>query len=229
MNRASDAVQRRFAAAALIALPMTIVLLFLMTRLILPTDQDRIVTRMIQNIELHRAAPPPLPAQIQVFDLPRPVDVKPPPIDEIVVKEVSTQVENQDDVEEDSPIEDAPAHVVDWWAEARKITQESGEEEFKRWMLEQGYVRYVSIMQGPLPITNSVRGTLPPSQEDATGYLNSFGDMEIKISENCVMQTQVSARLDMSDFARQLPMRVTCKTPGKIRYSFDRDDRDDRS
>ena len=89
-------------------------------------------------------------------------------------------------------------------------------------MLEQGYERYVSIMQGPIPITNSVRGTLPPSQEDATGYLNSYGDLEFKISENCVMQTQVSARFDTSDFGRNLPMRVTCKGAAKKKYSFDR-------
>ena len=88
-----------------------------------------------------------------------------------------------------SEAREGPEHVIDWWAEARKLTQESSEDEFKRWMLEQGYVRYVSIMQGPLPINNSVRGTLPPSQEEKTGYLNSYGDLEFKISENCVMQT----------------------------------------
>jgi len=222
MNRTRNAVQRRFAASALIALPMTIALLFLMTRLILPGEQDRIISRMIQNIEFHRAIVP-LPAEIQVFQLPAPVEIKPPPIEVIPTPEESIQV--QDQTSDASPKEDSPAHVIDWWAEARKLTQESGEEEFKRWMLEQGYVRYVSIMQGPLPITNSVRGTLPPSQEEITGYLNVYGDLEFKISENCVMQTQVSARLDMSDFVRNLPMIVTCKPARKVEYSFDRDDR----
>jgi len=225
MSRTHTAVQRRFAASALIAFPLTIALLFLMTRLILPGDQDRIVTRMIWNIELQRAVPPPLATQIQVFELPVPVKVKPPPVDVTLPPEDSVQARNQDQTSDAHPPQDSPAHVIDWWAEARKLTQESGEEEFKRWMLEQGYDRYVTIMQGSFPTGNSVRGTLPPSQRDATGYLNSYGDLEFKISENCVMQTQVSARLDMSDFVRKLPMRVTCKAPTKVRYSFDRNDR----
>ena len=201
---------------------MTVTLLFLMTRLILPSEQDRIVTRMIRNIEFQRAVRPPDPVGIQVFELPPPVEVKPPPIEPTFAVEDSTQIQNQDEFSSDSAEDEGPAHVIDWWAEARRLTQESGEEEFKRWLLEQGYDRYVSIMQGPLPITNSVRGTLPPSQEEATGYLNSYGDLEFKISDNCVIQTQVSARLDMSDFARNLPMRVMCKSAPKVKYSFDR-------
>jgi len=204
----------------MIALPMTVALLFLMTRLILPGGKDPIVIRMIQNIEFLRADEAPRPTQIQVFELPLPVEVKSTPVD--VDSATEDLVQSQAQVLVESTREESPAHVVDWWAEARKLTQESGEEEFKRWMLEQGYTRYVSIMQGPPPITNSVRGTLPPSQEDATGYLNSYGDLEFKISENCVMQTQVSARLDSSDFGRNLPMRVTCKAAPKIKYSLDR-------
>jgi len=219
-----DTVQRRFAVSALIALPMTVALLFLMTRLILPSERYRIVTRMIQNIEFQRAVVPPLPAEIQVFELPPPVEIEPPPIEVDLPAEDSVQIHDQ--VSDESPKEERPAHVIDWWAEARKLTQESGEEVFKRWMLDQGFERYVSIMQGPLPITNSARGTLPPSQEEKTGYLNIYGDLEFKISENCVMQTQVSARLDMSDFGRSLPMRVTCKSAPKIKYSFDHNDLD---
>jgi hypothetical protein len=210
----------RFAASALIALPMTVVLIFLMTRLILPSEHDRVVTRMIQNIEFQRAVRPLVPAGIHVFELPPPAEDK-PTIELHLTAEDSMQLQNQDLLPAESVLEDGPAHIIDWWAEARRLTQESGEEELKRWLLEQGYERYVSIMQGPLPITNSVRGTLPPFQEEVTGYLNSYGDLEFKISENCVMQTQVSARLDSSDFARNLPMRVTCKSAPKIKYSFD--------
>jgi hypothetical protein len=220
MNPTRDAVQRRFLVSALIALPMTIILLFLMTRLILPGGKDPIVTRMIQNIEFLRADEAPLSAQIQVFELPPPVEIRPPPLEmDLPVEDLGA---SPDQVSDESPKEEGPAHVIDWWAEARRLTQEAGEEEFKRWMLEQGYERYVSIMQGPLPITNSVRGTLAPSQENATGYMNSFGDLEFKISENCVMQTQVSARFDRSDFGRNLPMRVTCKGEAKKKYSFAR-------
>jgi len=220
MNPTLDAVQGRFLVSALIALPTTIILLFLMTRLILPSAKDPIVSRMIQNIEFLRADDAPVSTQIQVFELPLPVEVRPPPLEtDLPVADLG---EAPDQVSDESVKEENPAHVIDWWAEARRLTQEAGEEEFKRWMLEQGYERYVSIMQGPLPITNSVRGTLPPSQEDATGYLNSYGDLEFKISENCVMQTQVSARFDTSDFGRNLPMRVTCKGAAKKKYSFDR-------
>jgi hypothetical protein len=225
MNRKHSAEKIRFAVSAVIALPMTVALLFLMTRLILPSERDRIVTRMIQNIELHRAVSPPVLAGIQVFELPPLIDVK-PPIEVNLAAAESIQTQNQNVFSGASSIEEGPAHVIDWWAEARRLTQESDEEELKRWLLEQGYVRYVTIMQGPLPITNSVRGTLPPSQEEATGYLNSYGDLEFRISENCVIQTQVSARLDSSDFARHLPMRVMCKSAPKVKYSFDRNERE---
>lgn len=198
---------------------MTVALLFLMTRLILPGEQDRIVTRMIRNIEFQRAVQLPEPAGIQVFELP-------PPIEPNLAAEGSNQAQNQDTFSGESSIEEGPAHVIDWWAEARRLTQESDEEAFKRWLLEQGYDRYVSIMQGPLPITNSVRGTLPSTQEDATGYLNSYGDMEYKISENCVATTQVAARLDHSELAKALPMRITCKSPAKQKFSFDRNNRE---
>jgi hypothetical protein len=219
MNPMGDATQRRFLVSALIALPMTVALLFLMTRLILPSGKDPIVVRMIRDIEFLRANDVPLQAQIQVFELPLPVEIRPPLLEAVLP--VEDFGEAPDQVSDESPTEESPAHVIDWWAEARRLTQEAGEEEFKRWMLEQGYERYVSIMQGPLPITNSVQETLPPSQEDATGYLNSYGDLEIKISENCVMQTLISTRFDMSDFGRKLPMRVTCKGKAKKKYSFD--------
>ncbi len=227
MNRKRSAEQIRFAASAAIALQITVALLFLMTRLILPSERDRIVTHMIQNIEFHRAVPPPIQASVQVFELPPPIESMPPIKVNLTAAE-SIQPQSRGVFSDESSLEEGPAHVVDWWAEARRLTQESGEEEFKRWLLEQGYDRYVTIMQGPLPITNSVRGTLPPSQEETTGYLNSYGDLEFKISENCVMQTQVSARLDISDFAKNLPMRVMCNSAPKVKYSFERNERNER-
>jgi hypothetical protein len=205
---------------------MTIALIFLMTRLILPGEQDRIVSRMIQSIEFLRAESAPDTASIQVFVLPLPIEDPPPSIEQKPVAEVLAKTQNQTTIIDEGPAEDGPDHLIDWWAEARRLTQESDEDALKRWLLEQGFERYVSIMQGPVPITNSVRGELPPNQEDRTGYLNNYGDLAFKISENCVMQTLVSARLDISDFATSLPMRVTCKPPPKIRYSFDRYDRE---
>ena len=225
MNQMRRSGVRRFASSAVIALPVTVALLFLMTRLILPGEHDRIVTRMIQNIEFHRAARPPDPIGILVFELPQAIEVIPPPTQANLSAEGSHQTQNKDTLSDESSEKGGRAHVIDWWAEARRVTQEFDEEALKRWLLEQGYERYVSIMQGPLPITNSVHATLPSTQEDATGYMNSFGDMEYKISENCVATTQVAARLDHSDFGKALPMRITCKSPSKQKFSFDRHDR----
>ncbi len=222
MKRKRIAGMRRFASSAVIAFPITVVLLFLMTRLILPGGQDRIVTRMIQNIEYQRDVRPPDPSGIQIFELPPPVEDEPIPVEHDLTVGGSTLSPVPDTSSDDSPVEDSRAHVIDWWAEARKVTQQADEDALKRWLLEQGYDRYVSIMQGPLPITNSVRASMPPTQEDTTGYLNTYGDMELKISDNCVLQTQVSARLDISDFARKLPMRVVCKSAPKVKFPFDR-------
>jgi len=213
---------RRFAAAALFSLPLTVALLFLMTRLILPAETDRIVNRMIQDIEFLRIELPPDPAGIHVYELPEEVEEEPPIKEPDPPLEVADQSQVQNQALNEIDDEKRPAHVIDWWAEARRLTQDSDEEALERWLLEQGYNRYVSIMQGPLPITNSVRGTLPSSQEEITGYLNTYGDLEFKISENCVIQTQVSARLDISDFARNLPMRVVCKSAPKQKFDFDR-------
>ncbi len=187
-----------------------------MTQLILPNHQDPIVTRMIQDIEFHRTSPPPELFGIQVFDLP-------PPIKPTLTVEGDSRPQDEEIASSEALTEEGPTHVIDWWAEARKITQEADDEAFKRWLLEQGYDRYVSIMQGPLPITNSVHGTLPSSQEDITGYMNTYGDLELKISDNCVIQSLISTRFDMSDFAKNLPMRVVCKSNSKKTYDFKRD------
>lgn len=225
MNRKRRAEIRRFAVSVAIAFPMMVALLFLMTRLILPSAKDTVVTRMIWDVKFQRTVPPPEPAAVRVFELPPRTQAEPVLVVPNSVPDSSDQVEIQDVVSDDSSLPESPAHAIDWWAEVRKITQESDEKSVNRWLLEQGHDRYVSIMQGPLPIRNSVRWTLPGSQEDITGYMNTYGDMEFKTSENCVVQTQVSARLDISDFARNLPMRVVCKSAPKLEFPFDRDDR----
>ena len=195
-----------------------------MTRLILPGDEDPLVARMIQNIEFQRVARPPEPISIQTFRRPRDIE-KPPRPDRPIVSRVAAD-EIVDEPDDESTAENSRVKAIDWWAEARRIAEESDEDALERWLQEQGYEKYVTIMQGPLPITNGVQATLPDSQEDFTGYMNSYGDMEIKVSENCVAQTQVSSRLDISDFAEKMPMRVLCKPRKKVRYSFDRDESD---
>ncbi len=223
MHRNRGDATKRFASSAVIALPMTVALLFLMTLLILPSDRDPIVTRMIQNIEFKRSAPPPELTGIQVFDLPPPIKRESLPIKPTLTVDGFSRPQDKEIAPNEALTEEAPAHVIDWWAEARKITQEADDEAFKRWLLEQGYDRYVSIMQGPLPITNSVRGTLSPTQGDNTGYRNTYGDLELKISKNCVIQSLISTRFDMSDFAKNLPMRVVCKSDSIEKYDFERD------
>lgn len=226
MNRKRSTDVTRFALSAAIALPMTVALLFLMTRLILPSEQDRIVTRMIQNIEFHRTVRPPDPAGILVFALPQAIEENPPSTEPKLIAAESHQSDGKNTLSDENFEKVERARVIDWWAEARRLTQESNDEAFRRWLLEQGYDSYVSIMQGPIPITNSVGATPQPTQEDATGYLNGYGDLEYKISENCVATTQVAARFDQSDFGKALPMRVTCYAPSKQKFAFDRDDRE---
>jgi hypothetical protein len=226
MNRESRTELRRFAASGLIAVPVTMALLFVMTCLILPSEGDQIITRMIQDIEFLRATRTPAPADILVYKPPQILDEERLPTQPTKAVNASLHTQSDKTASEESSEKGERVQIIDWWAAARKLTQESDEEAFKQWLLEQGYERYVSIMQGPLPITNSVQAELPATQEDATGYMNSFGDMEFKISENCVATTQVAARLDRSDFARALPMRITCKPAAKQRFSFDRHDRE---
>ena len=215
MNRKRGSGTGRFASSAMIALLVTIALLYLMTRLILPGEHDRIVTRMIQTIELHRAVRPPDQVGIRPVERPQPIEEKAPSTEADTAFESSRQTRNDAMLTDESAEKVGLAHVIDWWAEARRLARESDEDAFKQFLLEQGHERYVSVMQGPVPITNGVQAQLPPTQEDATGYVNSFGDMEYKVSKNCVATTQVAARLDQSDFARALPMIITCKRPPK--------------
>lgn len=210
-------------ASALFALPITLAVLFVMTRLILPGDRDPVVSRMIQNIEFQRAVERPVPPGVRSFRRPLRIDDRSAPKASVRTSANPSPVSEPGDIAEDSPASNVRVRAIDWWAEARGVAQDSNEEALQRWSLEQGHAKYVSVMQGPLPITNSVKAPLPKTQEDITGYMNTFGDMEIKISGNCVAQTQVSARLDISDFAKHLPMRIMCKHPKKIEYSFARE------
>ena len=113
MDGRGSADTRRFALSAVIALPVAVALLFLMTRLILPGVQDRMITRMIQNIEFQRTIVPVEPETIEVFKLPLPVDPEPIPLEQELPVEPPVF---------DDATEDQPAHVIDWWAEARRLS-----------------------------------------------------------------------------------------------------------
>ena len=197
-----------------------------MTRLILPTEQDPIVNRMIQSIELQRVDAAPDPGVTLVHESPPPIEEESPLIAPRRIAEESVQPTSDEAITDPEADDDPPSQVIDWWAQARSFTQESDDEVFQRWLLEQGHDRYVSIMQGPLPITNPVRGTYSDREEIGSVFINSYGDKEIKISENCFAQIQAATPFAMSDFDRALPMQIFCKSAPKTKLSFDRGDRE---
>lgn len=222
MMRKSRETIKRFLSSAVFALPVTVALLFLMTYLILPGEHDPVMNRMIASIQLLRSAQPPEPRLVPVFKAPPKPARQPLPSEPVLTKLDASEVEEEIVVIAETIEKEGRAQMFDWRSAVSELLDESDEEDFSRWLIEQGYDDYVSIMQGPLPITNSVRAELPPTQENATGYLNTYGDMEIKVSENCVATTQVAARFDQSDFGKRLPMRVTCKSPPKVKLTLDR-------
>ncbi len=185
-----------------------------MTRLILPAQDDPIVARMLLNLDLLRA-----PDDVVQMNIPK--TAEPLPGRPIRSRPLRPHAPIYEDTPEAS--ETPQDKHVDWQLLTQQALADKEQQDLQRWMIENGHSDYNTIMQGPLPITNSVRATLPPTQEDATGYLNTFGDMEIKVSENCVAKTQVAGRLDISDFSEKLPMRIDCKSPPKVKFSFDRE------
>ena len=204
----------RWILACSVSLPITVALIFLMTRLILPGQDDPVVARMLFDLELRRA-----PREIDELRIPesrrllskRPS--RPPPIrPHTPIREGKSKT-----------IEAPQERHIDWQLMSQEAVLDGDEEKLKRWMIENGHSDYTTIMQGPLPITNSARATLPPSQEDATGYMNTYGDKEIKISKNCVAKSQVAGRLDISDFSEKLPMRIDCKSPAREKFTFERE------
>ena len=219
MNRKRRAGITRFAIATIAALLATVALLFLMTRLILPGEYHPIGTRSTHNIKFESVARSLDETDVPVFEMPQAIAKEPPPSQ---ANSNSNQIETKETRAGDSVEKEAQVREFDWERERRRLAQASDDAAFKRWLLEQGHERYASIMQGPLPITNSVHAKLPPTQDDITGYMNVYGDKEYKIGENCVATTQVAARLDQSDFARALPMVISCKRPLKKTYTFDR-------
>ncbi len=183
MNRSYGTRVVRLGQSALIALPMTVALIFLMTRLISPPEPHSVVTRMIQNIELQRALPRPnlvsaaVPKILVLAKRPTGAPGRMPPIAPVATAETTLVV---------VPASEHTVGSTDWWAAIGKVAKAAEDIAAKRWLLEQGHERYASIMQGPLPILNSVRAKLPETQEDRTGYLNTYGDKEYAIGENCI-------------------------------------------
>ena len=211
---------KRYALASLIALAMTVALLFLMTRLILPFEQDPQVIQAIRSIELHRLQRIPEPADIRILDRLPVVDVDPPP-KRPETSAVPVGQSSETDEADDPGLAETPAdHEIDWWAELRRQGETADEVAFRKWRQEQGYDPYVSIMQGALPITNPFVAEPSPIAPD-NGFQNVYGERELQVSANCFMQIPLLNH-DYSSFARNIPPYVYCKSSPKKRFSFER-------
>ncbi len=203
-----------YALACCIALPLTIGILFLMTKLILPIDSDPVVMQMLHKLELQRDARQVLQQPIHVYERPSRIEESTPP--DKFVEDTSRPI--RPPTSDDDPAPDPEPHVVDWWAEARSIVQDSEDANFEEWLLAQGYRKYVSIMQGPMPTGDNPSKSPAQRENENIGYRNVFGDLELTINDNCVMRMQ-SGTVDLSDFSRHLPAQVICKSSPKIDLS----------
>lgn len=211
---------QRFSLASLIALAMTVALLFLMTRLILPFEQDPEVIQAIRSIELQRLERIPEPADIRILERLPDVDTELPPKRPETSAAPVAQSTAPDEDDEPDPAERASSGSIDWWAELRRQDEAADEAALRKWRLEQGYDPYVSIMQGALPIMNPFVAEPSPVAPD-NGFQNVYGERELQVSDNCFMQIRILNH-DYSSFARNIPPYVYCKSPAKIRFSFER-------
>jgi hypothetical protein len=206
---------QRYLVACLVASLVTIVVLFVMTQLISPIGGDPVVRRLLLQLEFQRRPPPDVPSGIRVFELPpkpETLHASDSSIDEEDLPQRPERAEYDDD-----NVKATQDHVIDWWAAARAVIQDLGDAEFEEWLESQGYKKWVSVMQGPMPTSGDP--TIPTEQGDSgSGYRNVYGDLEVPISESCVMQMQ-SRPFDSSDFARSIPPRIVCKGTSKMDLS----------
>ena len=204
---------KRFSLASLIALAMTVALLFLMTRLILPFEQDPQVVQAIRSIELQRLERIPDPADIRILEkLPTIKRETPPKRPETSAVPVAPFTE-PGEADEPDIAETASERKIDWWAELRRPGDEADKAALRTWRLEQGYDPYVSITQGALPITNPFVAEPSPVAPD-NGFQNVYGERELQVSDNCFMQIPLLNH-DYSSFARNIPPYVYCKSSPK--------------
>lgn len=210
-----NSIFRRYLVSCLPASLVTVVILFVMTQLVSPIGGDPVVRQMLLQLEFRRRPPPDPPRGARVFELPTRAEARDAPdssLDERDLPERPDRGEYDDDA-----VEATRDHVIDWWAQARAVIQDLGDAEFEEWLESQGYKKWVSVMQGPMPKSND---PIPPPEQGSAGsvYRNVYGDLEIPINENCVMQMQ-SRPLDSSDFARNIPPRIICKGTSEIDLS----------
>ena len=215
MNAVRSAMIRRYAFACAVALLFTVLLLFVMTRLIAPVDDDPMVSRMIRQLELRRDPAPELRIEVPEFE--------PPPKPELEEAERSVDI-GADRLPRPAAVEepedaapDVTTDPVDWWAAARSIARQVGEDDFEQWLKSQDRSAYVSIMQGPIPA--AAKAKEPEDGEELWSiYVDVYGDKVIQVSDNCTLRAQTVFG-DYSSFVRNLPPLVTCYEPKVIDMS----------
>lgn len=203
---------RRYSAAGFAASLVTLTMLFVMTQLISPVGGDPVVREMLLQLEFQQRSPPDRESGIRVFELPPRPGARSAPD---APPEVNGRPERPERGEySDDPDDNERSRVIDWWAEARAAIKDVGDAEFEDWLEAQGSRRYVSIMRGAVP-TGGSRATRSAQDTAENRYQNLYGDVEIAISENCVLQMR-PRHFDSSDFARNIPPLVVCKpAPGE--------------
>ena len=185
-----------------------------MTQLISPIGGDPVVQQMLLRLEFQRRPPPDTPSGIRVFELP-PKPENQHASDSSLEEDLPKRPERAEYDDDDTEV--TRDHVIDWWAQARAVIQDLGDAEFEEWLESQGYEKWVSVMQGPMP--TSANPTTPAERGNVGArYRNVYGELEVPISENCVLQMQ-SRPFDSSDFARNIPPRIVCKGTAKIDLS----------
>jgi hypothetical protein len=198
---------RRYLVACVTASLVTIAILFVMTQLVAPTGGDPVVRQMLMQLEFQRRPLPDTASGVRIFELPpkpktRRAADSPPDAKDLPQRPDRGEYDDED-------VAATPGHVIDWWAQARAVIQDLGDAEFEEWLESQGNQKWVSVMQGPMPISGEP--TTPSEQATVgTAYRNVYGDLEVRVSENCVIQIQ-SRLFDTSDFAKNIPPRIVCK------------------
>jgi hypothetical protein len=191
-----------------------------MTRLIVPAEDNATVSRMVERFELRRASSVDTNVErLRQHDNIRRIPILSPRREDFLpaLPQPESQVEigTADVIETTLGLRQVPGSEttrVDWWAEAHKAVQGIGDENLKQWRIAHGYDRYVTVMQGPLPIPRGARKSTATGDSERSGYVNVFGDAEIAVSKNCVMQSE-SVHHDHSDFMRHVPDLIVCNAP----------------
>lgn len=211
----------RFAISMVIALLPTFALLFVMTILINPLSGHLPLAPVSMSIHYQSRAPAVKDDEVHRMDETTALRDSAPtkPIDDQPQQLITTKRDEKVDAtraDSQAPrqrIDRSVRSPIDWREEGRRVVQETGEvESAKAWRLAQGYDEYVSIIQGPPRTAMKIPMSSFSNEEDKLfGYNNVYGELEVKISDNCVAQS--NERHDGLDFTGVLPATIFCKSP----------------